>query len=398
MSDAPTQADLERWIGHRVVLALLTACAQPAARHDRDRLSVLLYKLGEGAIAADSEPPLNNEQVGRQVRKELLSALRRMAPPPRREAALSKYGPDRLALLAWRIRLENGTSFRTIGEHLNDRVGSQWKWPKEHMRRLMWDTATPNKKYVSVAAWPGIQRLLGELDGRFMAPKNPEPPDVGNDAVEPEHPALRTLEAIWDIRRGVRWKARNDPKVLQLDIAIADWNQQAHIDQWGNISTKIDARLVNTGAEMIKDIDLPVYYDGEIRPIADVTILGSDFTVAAEWDPAGHGLFIIPFPNPLAPAEDIEFTYRYHHADAFHAGDEWYDWYFARIHFEYRLSLTFDASWRISEVRASTPDEPGFTPEPDTDGSRVAWHLQFPRRTRYRLDWRQAIQPAGSYP
>ena len=141
----------------------------------------------------------------------------------------------------------------------------------------------------------------------------------------------------------------------------------------------------------VDHIDLPVYYDGNARAIADSRSgrQRSWRQVPAEWGPEEGGFYMLPIEPPLANAKQTTMHIRYRLSDVYQAGREWFEWYFAREQKSYDLSITASPEWSIEGIQVSCPEHttrelPKATQRPDG----FDWHIDYPELGhRYRLEW-----------
>jgi len=148
----------------------------------------------------------------------------------------------------------------------------------------------------------------------------------------------------------------------------------------------------------VDHIDLPVFYDGNARPLAECRS-GRQRAwrqIAAEWDPDTGGFYKVPIEPPLANAEQIILHVKYRLADVYTAGREWFEWYFAREQTAYDLSITASPEWALEDVEVSCPEHTTRElPKPAQRPDGFDWHIDYPEiGHRYRLEWK--MRASGS--
>lgn len=145
------------------------------------------------------------------------------------------------------------------------------------------------------------------------------------------------------------------------DFMLCDWTHEIFVAAEGTARTTIDLTLVNLTNESALEIGFPVYVDYEefyefnrpsLLPFWAKVGRATYDIFPQTWDPARSlGLVRIPFPMPLKPREDIRIRWGYSVPRLYgHEGHHWFEWYMARPHSIFRLSLKFDDPWRVKNV------------------------------------------------
>jgi hypothetical protein len=239
-------------------------------------------------------------------------------------------------------------------------------------------------------AWPGIDRLMSAVEDRlgpFDMPVTEH--SLNNGGLGAESAPIETIEAVREIRAGVRKSNRRD--LRQDDLRILGWHHKIHIDHFGNSSSEFRIQIMGKQDDPVDHIDLPVNYDGSARAIADCRSgrQRSWRQVPAVWDPDEGGFYKFPIEPPLANAKRTTLQVRYRLSDVYQAGREWFEWYFAREQKSYDLSITASPEWILKDVDVSCPERTTRElPKPNERPDGFDWHIDYPEiGHRYRLEW-----------
>jgi hypothetical protein len=396
-SERPSQVDFKNW---RQICSALRLAAEGASLPAAERARV--YRdLAQVSLFSRVRPDELIERRGRYIYGQLRGAVRGFRPGTR---PVPSGEFDRQALLCWYLRVEEGKpSDREVAEAVG-KAGSTYlvqPWGvtaiarQATVRARMW-TDPRAMTSATRGAWPGIALLIAEVEqrlGPFSAPieERSESPLRAPSESAP----IETIEAVKEIRQGVRKLTRADQR--QDDLRILQWDQKITIDKYGNSSKYIRTRLMGKQQEPVPHIDIPVWYDGSTRQIADYHSGRTRAwrSVAAEWDPLTGGFFKIPLEPPLGNGKPTTLHVRYHTADVYKAGPEWFEWYFAREQSRFDLAITASPEWSTREVKVSCPEETTRDlPQPVTREFGFDWSIEYPEvGRRYRLDWTMTPRP-----
>ncbi len=332
---------------------------------------------------------------GRYISQQLVAAVRRFRPGIQ---PISPKALDRQALLCWYLRVVDGRpSDRAVAEavgrqsspYLIEPWGTTQGSRQAAVRARMW-TGSSAFTRANRDAWPGIARLMEEVEGRLgplSVVEDRAVPDLPSPTGEPA--PIETIEAVKEIRAGVRRSNRQD--LRQDDLRILAWHHKIQIDHFGDSNSDLRIQIMGKQHDPVDHIDLPIYYDGNARPIVDYRSGRQQAwrQVPAEWDPDTGGFYKLPIDPPLANAKQTTMEFKYRLSDVYQAGREWFEWYFSREQTAYDLSITASPQWALEHVEVLCPERtsrqlPKATQRPDG----FDWHIDYPEiGHRYRLEW-----------
>ena len=387
----PSRADYLKWRPLSVALRLAAEAQQrPLAERPEVYESLASMSLFSHVMPEDS-----TQRRGAFIARNLVSAVRRLR---QRALPASARSFDRQALICWYLRVVDGRmSDRAVAEAVgNSESGyleTSWGGSRESrqatVRARMWTDPTAYKS-ATKGAWPGIARLMNEVEERLG------PFTVANlqDAREfegrlSEAAPIESIEAIAEIREGTRRSNRRD--LRQEDLRILSWHHQIQIDRFGNSNSTIRMRLMGKQEGPVDHIDLPIYYDGRARPIAESRSGRQKVwrQIPADWEADPGGFYKFPIDPPLENGRETTLHVKYRLSDVYAEGREWFEWYFSREQASYDISISVSPEWLISGVSVSSPE--GTTrelPQPEERADGFDWHFRYPEiGHRYRLEW-----------
>ena len=186
------------------------------------------------------------------------------------------------------------------------------------------------------------------------------------------------------IMKGKYRKTRND-------FMIVDWKHEVNYDADGFSETKINCSFVNISTEIKEYFTFPIYF---ARPTHDfqawAKINGYEYALSFDWDSElGGGLIHIPFPKKLRPHQDMSFQYRHKPVKVLEEGNGWWEWYMARPHSIFRLSITFASPWQISSINSSTIPEVSEVKQPFLKKNHINWNIKAPvLGCKYKIEYK----------
>ena len=395
----PSTPEFLQW--RQLLIALRRAAEyQPATPDERAR--IIRAHAADG-LFADFWPGEPERRRGQQIQRRLVASVRQFRPP-RRSLHVRDY--EGQAILCWYLRVAEGQpSDRGVAEavgrtttYLTAPWGDTPMARQKTVRARMW-TDESARTTATRGAWPGIRRLVAEVEER-LGPMlvadglgGETPVTVRNDPRAPGE-----VDSVTDVVAGIR-RLDGRHRAAQQDIRYLKWRHSNVIDRLGNSSTLVKMKVMGKDQRPVTCLYFPVYYDGEARPFADYKIGRSQRwqSVAAEWVPDLGGRFAIPIP-PLANGATLSLQYRYRLPDVYQEDDEWFEWFFAAEHKDYRLDITFAPEWELSDVRVSCPESTTRPlPEPVVKDNTITWSIEYPEvPRRYRFDWKMVrVDHAG---
>lgn len=390
-AEEPTRPEFLKW---RLVSEALRSAAEARQRPLGERPEIY-EQLAAMPLFFHVMPDESDQRRGRYISQELVAAVRRFRPGSQ---PISSRSLDRQALLCWYLRVVDGKpSDRAVAEavgrtsnlYLLEPWGRTQQSRQAAVRARMWTEPSAFTR-ATRGAWPGIARLMGEVEerlGPLSAFGDLAVPDLPSPTGEPA--PIETIEAVKEIRGGVRRSNRQD--LRQDDLRILGWHHRIRIDHYGNSSSEFRVQIMGKQHDPVDHIDLPVFYDGNARPLAECRSgrQRSWRQIAAEWDPDTGGFYKVPIEPPLANAKKTTVQIKYRLSDVYTAGPEWFEWYFAREQTAYDLSITGSPEWSLEGVKVSCPEQTTRElPDPTERPDGFDWHIDYPEiGHRYRLVW-----------
>ena len=193
-----------------------------------------------------------------------------------------------------------------------------------------------------------------------------------------------SLPAVSSVRKGIR-------SSFSRDFMVCEWKHVVAIDAAGDTKTAVECLLVNTTDDEIATVCFPLYFD---RPPEDVGAWAKAGKASLRvdtnpWDSdAGSGLFTVHFLAPLKPREHTRLRWGYGNKGSFAPGDEWWEWYFGRIHSAFTVKLDFASCWHVSGIRGLVVPEGRISSPPRQRRSAITWAIKAPMPGRkYRLEF-----------
>ena len=158
-----------------------------------------------------------------------------------------------------------------------------------------------------------------------------------------------------------RWSAdlHVDKKQISIstDYAVEFWKECVTVDDNGNASKSVDARIRNITSAPLTQIAPPVYGDPKfvtkesIRPWAHTGRKKLNIEIVDWIAERARGRIRIHFAPALPPASRLRLHYGHDFPAAFAEGQEWYTCDIGTPHYEADGEIIFDAIWQISSLR-----------------------------------------------
>ena len=225
----------------------------------------------------------------------------------------------------------------------------------------------------------------------------------------PVEEAARSLRSRYRLWRGMGNDPLADVKAIrdgkrdsvQEDFLVCDWKHKVLIRGDETTESEIDCELVNMSDGHIGYILFPMYFEyppEELKGWSRVGRTEGQINTPL-WDrEEGCGKFRIVFPTPIGPRESVRVRWGYPTPPMYFEGREWWEWYFARPHSLFRLTIEFSADWLVSNATGVFVDSEVQPSQPSLKGNVLKWVLKGPltgRKCRVEFDLKKAKAEEG---
>jgi len=202
----------------------------------------------------------------------------------------------------------------------------------------------------------------------------------------PEQISVYQSECDIDFTGGAKLYTRDTTKYRKSreDIGIICWHDTIKVDNDGSAESIIQAELVNLVTKPLTFLNLPIWADNpaEIKKRRLKAWLPNKedvpIEITTDKNKSSSCEFCLRFPKPVQLGNTFQFSISYYTPKAFIEENEYFEWYFDYIQFQYRVDINFPKVWTIKSPVVFDGDEEDPFPVKIDKSHILSWNRYFP--------------------